>query len=270
MLPIKSKTKAKNIDIKPFPIGVSAVGYFTGLDVEIFDNPSIKAIHESGCYGINPKPRQATVYGQEKNITKLTEAEYKRHLDWKKKFGENSSFECDSEMVEVNNETVSDPFNISDTLVLFPEEAFFLHHIIECLKIQDLDNQIIPTKELWRKFCKLKESFVERYVTYLYLKSKNWVIKSGIKFGGHFLLYKHGPHLNHASFIVIVSKEGAKRKSSIEYHTNERVAETTGKNLLYVEVYFPKNVKPEDYLENIDKFQCKELFIHRIEIEKQK
>lgn len=82
------------------------------------------------------------------------------------------------------------------------------------------------------------------------------------------MLYKHGPQLFHASFIVIVSKDG--RKSSYEYHTNERIAETTAKNLLYLEIYNPDHVKPADYLENLDQFQAKEVLLQRHEVIKQK
>lgn len=82
------------------------------------------------------------------------------------------------------------------------------------------------------------------------------------------VLYKQSPKHFHASFIVIVSRNG--EKTSFDYHTNERIAETTGKNLLYLEIYFPEDVKPENYLENLEKFTAKEVLIHRHEIIKQK
>lgn len=75
--------------------------------------------------------------------------------------------------------------NTSSSLVLFPEEAFFLHQFFN-LQVQDLDNQPMHTELLWSSLCKLKETFVECYVSYLYLKSKNWVIKPGLKFAGDY------------------------------------------------------------------------------------
>lgn len=182
MLPIKRKGRARNFNVKPFPTDTRAVAYFTGLDFEVFDDSSIKAIYESGCYGINPKPRQTVMFNKQQKMKTISEAEYKRRLEWKEKFGEGSS----EEMILVGEQVLPDPFNIPQSLVLFLEEAFFLHHTIDCLEIRDLDDNQISTEDLWSKLCTLKEKFVESYIAYLYLKSKNWVIKSGMKFGGDF------------------------------------------------------------------------------------
>lgn len=174
MIPIQKKGRAKFFNITPFPINVSATGYFTGLDVEIFDKNSIKVIYESGCYGMNPKPRQALLKNKQPKIK--TEAETKREEEWREMFSNQDPVEG----------IIPSSFNIPQSLVLFLEEAFFLHHTIDCLDIQNIDDRPISTEDLWTKFCKLKEKFVECFVAYLYLKSKNWVIKSGMKFGGDF------------------------------------------------------------------------------------
>jgi hypothetical protein len=75
------------------------------------------------------------------------------------------------------------------------------------------------------------------------------------------VLYKHGPQHFHASLIVIVSRTG--EKTNYEYHTNERIAETTGKNLLYLEIHHPTDISPTDYFNNLDKFEVKEVMIQR-------
>lgn len=82
------------------------------------------------------------------------------------------------------------------------------------------------------------------------------------------MLYKQGPQFHHASLVAIVSRHG--RKGSYEYHTNERIAETTGKCLLYLEIVFPEEIDPTEYLANIDRFQVKELTIQRQDMAKQK
>jgi tRNA intron endonuclease, N-terminal domain len=173
MLPIQKKSRVKVFNVKPFPSEITAIGYFTGLDVEIFDEASIKTIYESGCYGLNPKPRQALKHKKQQNPA--TEVELRREEEWRGMFGDPAT-----------DETPPIPFNIPQSLVLFLEEAFFLQHTINCLEIRDLDDRPIPTEELWTTFCSLKETFVECFVAYLYLKSKNWLIKSGMKFGGEF------------------------------------------------------------------------------------
>lgn len=186
MLPIKRKGRYRNVDIKPFPTDIVAIAYFTGLDFEVFDEASIQAIHECGCYGLNPKPRQAVKFNRQEKMKTITEGEHKRRIEWKEKFGEELEDSESTEMVHVEDQVAQNPFEITQSLVLFVEEAFFLHHTIKCLDVRDLDDNRISTEELWSKLCKLKETFVETFVAYLYLKSKNWVIKSGMKFGGDF------------------------------------------------------------------------------------
>lgn len=188
MLPIQKKGKTKNFTIKPFPHDITLIdGYWTGCDVEVFDQTSVKALLRS-CFGLNSKPRQMVKYGENDQL-KVTESEYKRRAEWKEKFtkpDENSV----NKTVLVGDNLVPDPFSISKSIVLFIEEAFFLNHDLNCLQILNLDDQKIQTDDVWIEFCKLKETFVECYVSYMYLKSKNWVIKSGIKFGGDFCEYE--------------------------------------------------------------------------------
>jgi hypothetical protein len=164
MLPIQKKSRAKFFNVKPFPSDITAVGVFTGLDVEVFDKTSVKALYEAGCYGLNPKPRQA-LKNREGTVT---DAATRREEEWREMFGDNESF------------------SIPKSSVLFLEETFFLHHTIKCVEVQDIDENKMTTEDIWMRFCRLKEKFVESFVAYLYLKSKNWVIKPGMKFGGDF------------------------------------------------------------------------------------
>jgi hypothetical protein len=165
MLPIQKKSRAKFFNVKPFPSDIIAKGIFTGLDVEIFYKTSIKALYESGCYGLNPKPRQALMNRE----GAVTDAAMRREGEWREMFGDDDEI-----------------FSIPQSSVLFLEEAFFLHHTMKCLEIQDIDENKMTTEDIWIKFSRLKENFVESFVAYLYLKSKNWVIKPGMKFGGDF------------------------------------------------------------------------------------
>lgn len=156
MLPVKKKSRIRNITCKPFP-ECMLTGYFTGYNVEIFDYNQILELDCSDLqqrYGTNSKPRQML------------------------------SINCD------RSKKLSDPQASErkdlQSIVLFLEEAFFLHNEIKCLEIRDIFNNTISTEELWNKFCSIKKSFIESYVSYVYLKSKNWVIKPGTKFGGNF------------------------------------------------------------------------------------
>lgn len=186
MIPVEKKTRGRNIPIpKLFPSdNKQIVGYFTGNDVEIFDEESIKTLDET-CFGLDPKPRQMTMSKRCEMIRKSSEADYNRRVEWREKFG-SSGDESNAEMINVNDEAIANPYPIPRSIVLFLEEAFFLHHTLGQLKVLDLDNELMTTQQLWQKFCKLKTNFVECFVSYLYLKSKSWVVKGGIKFGGDF------------------------------------------------------------------------------------
>lgn len=77
--------------------------------------------------------------------------------------------------------------NSSGPLILFLEESFYLHSVIKCLRIVDLiTSNELNTDSLWHQFCCIKKNFILHYVAYAFLRSKNWVVKSGLKFGGNF------------------------------------------------------------------------------------
>lgn len=82
---------------------------------------------------------------------------------------------------------VVDPFPIDETLALLPEEAFFLHYSLRCLRVLNFEQtHEFSTDELLTKFCNSDAKFIERFVVYQYYRAKNWVVKSGLKFGGDF------------------------------------------------------------------------------------
>ncbi|CAO1318429.1 unnamed protein product [Diamesa serratosioi] len=261
---VKRKGRHQQTFVNPFPnVDKKIIAIFTGFCVEVFNESGIKILQDNGSYGQGTKPRQMTY--QHNKINTISEVDYQRRLEWKEKFVESGSEETGKKCI-VLDQMVDNPFEIAQTQVLFLEEAFFLHYNIDCLDILDLDNNLISTQELWNKFSKLKSNFVECYVAYLYLKSKNWVIKPGIKFGGEFLLYKKSPQQFHASFIVILSTVPT---NAVDHQTNQRISETTGKDLIYLEVYYPENIEPKDYLLNIDKFQAAEMMQSRYTVKQQ-
>lgn len=189
MLPVEKKSRLRNIKTpKPFPSdNQRIVGYFTGSDVEVFDEGSIKTLEETS-FGLDPKPRQMTFHQQRSMVRRSTEADYKRRLDLSEKLSnsKDESSVSGGEMIMVGRNVIPNPFPIPRSMVLFLEEAFFLHHTLNQLEVRDLEDKPLTTEELWLKFCKLKSTFVECFVSYLYLKSKCWVVKGGIKFGGDF------------------------------------------------------------------------------------
>lgn len=93
----------------------------------------------------------------------------------------------DRKMKETALNLVVDPFPIEETLALLPVEAFFLHYALKCLRVLNFEQtHEFTTHELLQKCCDSDSKFIERYIVYHYYRSKNWVVKSGIKFGGDF------------------------------------------------------------------------------------
>nr|XP_017088925.2 tRNA-splicing endonuclease subunit Sen2 [Drosophila bipectinata] len=138
-----------------------------------------------------------------------------------------------------------------ETLLLGLEESCFLAYYLGKLDIKS------PTGESmdWRAFLdaamELNERFLENLACYLYLKSKNWVIKSGIKFGGDFLIYKESPRWYHASFMVIVQTwDDCDYYQPKNLKGVQRVAETSDKDVLILRVSQATDITtPEDIQE---------------------
>ncbi|KAI8821735.1 uncharacterized protein EV422DRAFT_526711 [Fimicolochytrium jonesii] len=113
----------------------------------------------------------------------------------------------------------SDPENHQ----LMPEEAFFLAHglgilgIISSLSSPSLSPHLTP-QALWTALraptltipsppsppTLSPSDFALTYTAYHHYKSRGWVVKSGIKFGTHFVLYRRGPIFRHAEYAVVV------------------------------------------------------------------
>ncbi|KAH8269343.1 hypothetical protein KR018_005278 [Drosophila ironensis] len=129
------------------------------------------------------------------------------------------------------------PESEDETLLLGLEEACFLAFYLKRLQIESQAGEPLDWQAFVQASRELDGRFVEHLACYLYLKSKNWVIKSGIKFGGDFLIYKQSPRLFHASFLVLVqTEEDADYYQPKNLKGVQRVAETSDKDVLVLRV----------------------------------
>lgn len=81
----------------------------------------------------------------------------------------------------------ADPFPLEESLVLSLEEALFLQQSLRCLRILDLvENAELSADDFLSICCALKKNFVLHYLVYYYYRSKSWIVKSGLKYGGDF------------------------------------------------------------------------------------
>jgi tRNA-intron endonuclease len=64
----------------------------------------------------------------------------------------------------------------------------------------------VTLKRLRQRAKRLYEEFDEKYAVYHDLRNSGLVVTPGIKFGCDFAVYKHGPGLEHAPYMVSVKK----------------------------------------------------------------
>lgn len=195
--------------MNPFPVTEIAdakcerhqcVGIFTGMSVDVFDENDIRELYENGFYGsgaqtkVQPKILAPTTM---KNSPIVTWSLYNVKKEMEQKFGNHHSNEvtlkvlfddCGQESTsELNYVTELDPFPLEESLVLSLEEAFFLHHSLRCLRIHQFEqNTELSTDEFLNVCCALKKNFILHFIAYHYYRSKGWIVKNGLKFGGDF------------------------------------------------------------------------------------
>lgn len=64
----------------------------------------------------------------------------------------------------------------------------------------------VSFKKLQRRAQKLYEEFDLKYAVYRDLRDKGLIVTPGIKYGCDFAVYKHGPGIDHAPYMVSVKK----------------------------------------------------------------
>lgn len=144
-------------------------------------------------------------------------------------------------------------YPIQETLHLTYEETFFLLYGLGCLKLLNFDGTVLTIDGAWEYFCKIDKYFIQKYVAYHYFRSKGWVVKPGLKYGGDFLLYKQGPPFYHASYIVIIEVIDAdtlvllpsKNMRNLTWNILlglERLSETAAKEIMFAQILWPSSV----------------------------
>jgi tRNA-splicing endonuclease subunit Sen2 len=89
-------------------------------------------------------------------------------------------------------------------LQLMPCEALFLSYGLGVLQIEQ-NGKILSSADMLRAFSSC-ERFLIDYVVYHHYRSQGWCVRSGVKFGTDFLLYRRGPPFSHAEFAVMIMK----------------------------------------------------------------
>ncbi|XP_053676181.1 uncharacterized protein LOC128726400 [Anopheles nili] len=249
-LPIRDKTHMDSFKID---------AVFTGYSVHVTNPDSIRFLCLNGGFGQGMLSRAFPAC-----ILNFNEGICKRKR-------RNNASKVDSNYSPVSEGFSSNICNAvsSEPLCLFLEEAFFLMQELKLLELKTVFNKPIDIPEAFDKFRKAKRNFFVCYCAYLYLKSKNWIIKSGIKFGGDFVIYVRGPQFYHASYIVLIHDvlngkfSNSHSVDGLDFQGLNRIAETTAKDILCLEVHYPNKLDISDYatcLERLKDVRIGEIF----------
>lgn len=123
-----------------------------------------------------------------------------------------------------------------ESLELMPVEAIFLSFalpVIDKSAKKLIDEVLIRDSKLYTD--ELNKLLIQ-YVGYHHYRSHGWCVKSGIKFGTDYLLYKRGPPFHHAEFCIMILDSDCS-KPYTWYSTAARVCGGANKTLIlcYVE-----------------------------------
>lgn len=100
-----------------------------------------------------------------------------------------SDSETENYLQKIKPKIECETFPIQETLHLTFEETFFLLYGLGCLNLIDFDGNLLDIDSAWHIFCKTDKNFISKYVVYHYFRSKGWVVKPGLKYGGDFCKY---------------------------------------------------------------------------------
>ncbi|KAI5955170.1 SEN2 [Candida jiufengensis] len=140
-------------------------------------------------------------------------------------------------------------------------EVFFLKFALNRIEVNELS-----TRDLFKKCCQLynnnsqeiksNNKFILQYVIYHYFRSKGWCVRSGIKFGIDYLLYKRGPPFQHAEYCISILQD-QNDKSQLDWFqmsTQARVVGGVKKNYIHCYIESPNQEEFDKifYTENID------------------
>ncbi|KAH7299695.1 hypothetical protein KP509_24G025000 [Ceratopteris richardii] len=103
--------------------------------------------------------------------------------------------------------------NQSEEVLLYElgfEEAFFLSYELKCLQVWQKSNQeeiLLNNDSMWQLMRLHKHGFSYFYLAYSHLRKKNWLVRTGLQYGVHFVAYRHHPSHVHAEYSVVVIPE---------------------------------------------------------------
>ncbi|GBC68882.1 hypothetical protein HRbin01_00570 [archaeon HR01] len=117
--------------------------------------------------------------------------------------------------------------NFDSPLVLSIIEALYLMEQ-RALKVVRAGVEV-SFEELYEVGSSGEEGFANKYQVYRDLRRRGFIVTPGLKFGSDFAVYKHGPGIDHAPFIIQV-KDSSSKISALEIVRSGRLATSVRKH----------------------------------------
>ncbi|VVB16694.1 unnamed protein product [Arabis nemorensis] len=125
------------------------------------------------------------------------------------------------------------------------EEAFYLLHNLKCIRISLQGSCLEDEVDTWHYMKSKRPNFPISFKAYSHLRSKNWVLRSGLQYGVDFVAYRHHPSLVHSEYSVLVqSGDSDQLRVFSDIHCAVPLSGSVAKTLLAV--YVNGNFKAED------------------------
>lgn len=177
------------------------LGFFNGFSVTIESPDDMFQIYLNGFFGKGNLSRSYPSFIEnDKKVNIIRKRQFLKRKFWSEKFAQkkihkilvvpDSDSENEDYFRNLKPEYEIDSSYLKEHLQLSLEEAFFLFEAVKCLKIYH-NKAILNSEEAWMLFSQSDKSFVPNYIVYHYFRTKNWVVKPGLKFGGDFCEAKH-------------------------------------------------------------------------------
>ncbi len=118
----------------------------------------------------------------------------------------------------------------SQKILYSPSETLFLIQQNK-MQLSNTRNNIISQTDLIKKFARADKNFQTKYQIFKDLRKKGYIVKTALKFGADFRIYKKNSIHTHSKWLCYTTTENKRIKWS-DFSAKTRVAHSTKKNLL--------------------------------------
>lgn len=174
---------------------------FNGFSVIVDKQADMEKINSMGSYGKANLSRTFPTFNKKETII-LRKRLYDKRNETLERYSNNFKY-CDDKNIIIVSDSDSEEelenyvkklkpvlkkqkVPIVESLCMLLEEAYFLMYDKQCLNIYDSNDELLDANKTWTIFANTQDTFVANYIVYNYFRTRNWVVKSGLKYGGDF------------------------------------------------------------------------------------